>query len=121
VVKALAALIVVAGMLAAAAQAGADRAPTTTERDAIARAAGIRAGCAAVRVSTVRHRYKWALVRTRGRCLEPRTRSLPQIYRHKRERGAQWRLRWTLGRGCDALYSRVPQRVADDLGVACFE
>ena len=106
-------------MLAAAAPAGADRAPTKTERNAVARAAGLRADCAAVRISTVRHRYKWAAVHTRDRCLERGTRSLTRIFRRKRERGAPWRLRWSLP-GCD-LYDRVPQRVADDLGIACFD
>jgi hypothetical protein len=118
-VKRLAAFIAVASMLAVVAPAGADRAPTERERSAIARAAGTRAGCALIRVSTVRHRYKWALVRTRARCLERRTPALPRIYRQKRERGAPWRLRW-FG-SCSDLYSKVPQRVADDLGIACYD
>jgi hypothetical protein len=115
-VKGLATLVVIAWMLAAAAPAGADRAPNKTERSALARAAGISADCAAIRVSTVPHRYKWASVRTRDRCLEPRTRSLTQIFRRKRERGAPWRLRASFR--CDAS---VPERVAEDLGIACFD
>jgi hypothetical protein len=120
-VEGLATLAVVALMLAAAAPAAADRAPTKTERTAIARAAGMRAECAAIRVSTVRHRYKWAAVHTRDRCLERGTRSLTRIFRRKRERGAPWRLRWDLPGGCGDFYGRVPQRVADDLGIACFD
>jgi hypothetical protein len=118
-VKGLAALTIVALMLAAAAPAGADRPPTKTERSAIARAAGIRPDCAAIRVSTVRHRYKWAAVSTRRRCLEARIPSFPEIFRRKRERGAPWRERWSRRHGCDALYERVPLRVADDFGIGC--
>jgi hypothetical protein len=106
-------------MLAVAAPAGADRAPTKTERSAIARAAGISADCAAVRISTVRHRHKWAAVGTRARCLEPRQPSFQQIYRRKRVRDAPWRPRWSHTDGCDALYELVPERVADDLGFGC--
>jgi hypothetical protein len=120
-VKGLVALAVLASTLAGAAPAVADRAPTKTERNAVARAAGISADCAAIRISTVRHRYKWAAVRTRDRCLEPRTRSLTRIFRRKRERGAPWRLRWGLSRGCAELYDRVPARVAEDFGIACFD
>jgi hypothetical protein len=117
-VKRLAAVTVVA-VLGSAVPAGADRAPTQTERSAIARAAEIRAECAAIRVSTVRHRFKWAHVGIRDRCLEPRERALPRIFRRKRERGAPWRLRWDYGDGCGALLDGVPQRVLDDFGMGC--
>jgi hypothetical protein len=117
VVKGLAALMVVAGMLAAAAPAGADRAPTRTERSAIAHAARIlRPDCAAIRVSTVRHRYKWASVRIRDRCRDPRKRSVTRIFRRKRQRGVPWRLYSDF-----PCLGRVPERVADDLGITCFD
>ena len=117
--KGLAALAVVAVALVAATPAAADRAPGKTERKALARAAGISPDCAAVRISTVRHRFKWAAVRTRRRCLERRSFSFPEIYRRKRAEGAPWRLRWSFADGCDTLYERVPEKVADDLGFGC--
>ena len=119
--KGLAALMVVAWMLAAAAPASADRAPTKTERNAIARAAEIRAECALIRVSTVRHPYKWAAVRTRDRCLEPRTLSATQIFRRKRERGAPWRLRVSFPGGCAYIGDRVPESVTNDFGIICYD
>jgi hypothetical protein len=59
-------------------------------------------------------------VSTRARCLEPRERSFQEILRRKRARGAPWRLRWSIALGCEALYERVPQRVADDFGIGCI-
>jgi hypothetical protein len=115
----LVALTVVAAALVAATPAGADRAPTQTERSAIARAAGIQADCAAIRISTVRHRHKWAAVRTRARCLRPREIAVQQIFRRKRVRGAPWRQRWARPDGCEALYERVPDRVLDDFRIGC--
>jgi hypothetical protein len=83
------------------------------------RAAGIGERCAAVRISTVRQRYKWATIGTRERCRDGARFSLPEIFRRKREAGAPWRVRWSFGNGCDGLYERVPQRVLDDFEIGC--
>ena len=103
-------------LLAVPAAAQADRAPTTREHAAVAKAVGVPKRCLRVRVSTVNERWASARVRNgKASCAEH---AADGIAIFKRRTGGAWRF-VTAGSSFDCPVADVPRRIAQDLRIPC--
>jgi preprotein translocase subunit Sss1 len=97
----------------------ADRKPTSKERAQIAKVIHLGPMCAAVRVSTVTKKPKWASASWRDGGQECSPFASNGVTVEKKSHG-RWRF-VTAGSSftCTELYAKVPQAVAKDLKISC--
>ncbi len=113
-------LFAVASPLLVTAVAHADRAPTAKQHRQIAKAAELPPRCAAVRISTVSKKPKWASVSWKpgGAKCKPFAANGVEVVKKTKGR---WRF-ITAGSSfdCGPLYKLVPLAVVQDLGISCI-
>jgi hypothetical protein len=111
---------VVASPLVLAAVAHADRAPTAKQHRQIAKVAELPPRCAAVRISTVTKKPKWASVSWKpgGAKCKPFAANGVEVVK---KTNGRWRF-ITAGSSfdCGPLYKLVPLAVVQDLGISCI-
>jgi hypothetical protein len=97
----------------------ADRKPTAKEHAQVARVIGLEPKCAAVRISTVTKKPKWATASWRNAGQECSPFASNGVTVAKKSHG-RWRF-VTAGSSfdCPGLYAKVPQPVARDLKISC--
>jgi hypothetical protein len=111
--------LAVVAMVSIVGVAGADRKPTSKERRQVARVIDLEPKCAAVRISTVTKKPKWASASWRDAGQECSPFASNGVTVAKRSNG-KWRS-VTAGSSftCTELYAKVPQAVAKDLKISC--
>jgi hypothetical protein len=97
----------------------ADRKPTAKERAQVARVIHLEPKCAAVRISTVTKKPRWATASWRDAGQECSPFASNGVTVGKKSHG-RWRF-VTAGSSfdCPDLYAKVPQAIAQDLGITC--
>ncbi len=98
----------------------ADRKPTAKERAQVARVIHLEPKCAAVRISTVAKKPRWATASWRDAGQECSPFASNGVTVAKKSHG-RWRF-VTAGSSfdCPGLYAKVPQAIAQDLGIGCI-
>ena len=114
-------LLLAAAIAAIPAVASADRAPTSSERAAVARAIPAPARCAQVRISSVEGQYRYARVTLHSRRADCRNHVADGVAVFKRRvtSGAHWRF-VTAGSAFDCPVPHGPKRVVADLKIDCY-
>jgi hypothetical protein len=109
--------LLAAGLVLPAA-ATADRAPTKAERTAVAKAADVPARCLKTRVSTVNSAYASSYRRNAKRGCKAYQADGVAVF--KRRASGAWKF-VTAGSAFSCPVPHVPKKVANDLGIRCYD
>jgi hypothetical protein len=115
-------LILAAAIAAIPAVASASRAPTSTERAAVARAIPAPARCAQVRISSVEGKYRYARVTLNSRRADCRNHVADgvAVFKRRVSSAARWHF-VTAGSAFSCPVPHVPKRVVADLKIDCYD